>query len=139
MVAAVVDFCAVVVAVVSTEVVAVEVVRIVDSRRIRKSRVLEPSLVCLLQSQERDNIHQICILGDGHSYRNNQAAIVLHFLQSSSMSTDHHSRSAHDIKSTAASNGTKSQTGMRIGPYQLGKTLGVGSSGKVKLGVHSET
>lgn len=27
----------------------------------------------------------------------------------------------------------------RIGPYALGKTLGVGSTGRVKLGVHVET
>ncbi|KAJ5076816.1 protein kinase [Anaeramoeba ignava] len=26
-----------------------------------------------------------------------------------------------------------------VGPYLLGKTLGVGTSGKVKLGVHKET
>jgi len=27
----------------------------------------------------------------------------------------------------------------RVGPYFLGKTLGVGSTGKVKLGTHIET
>jgi len=27
----------------------------------------------------------------------------------------------------------------RVGPYVLGKTLGVGSTGRVKLGTHAET
>jgi len=42
-------------------------------------------------------------------------------------------------KSIQSSNSTSRSTGTRIGPYLVGKTLGVGSTGRVKLGTHIET
>ncbi|KAI3649906.1 hypothetical protein MP228_005538 [Amoeboaphelidium protococcarum] len=45
--------------------------------------------------------------------------------------------SAADLQQIAKTSSTAKQS--RIGPYSLGKTLGIGSTGKVKLGVHVET
>ncbi|TPX37407.1 hypothetical protein SmJEL517_g00463 [Synchytrium microbalum] len=47
--------------------------------------------------------------------------------------------SANGGSGSAPSSRPASGSGLRIGPYLLGKTLGVGSTGRVKLGTHIET
>ncbi|KAJ3122344.1 hypothetical protein HK098_002932 [Nowakowskiella sp. JEL0407] len=51
-----------------------------------------------------------------------------------------HSRAGSNQKSPMVQKINAAKEGVqRIGPYNLGKTLGVGSSGRVKLGIHAET